>query len=108
MKKVFVGHSERDKYYAAALVNLLRNIGMPKSSETIFCSLIPGVNVHSGQNFADRIGLELNRDCVTVIFVVSDNFVNSNMCIVDAGRIILGKRDCITAVVPSFKFDCLP
>ncbi|MDE6208192.1 MAG: toll/interleukin-1 receptor domain-containing protein [Lachnospiraceae bacterium] len=47
--KIFISHSEKDKKYAEALVNLLTKIGV--LSECIFCSSVPPYGVKISKNF---------------------------------------------------------
>lgn len=102
MKKIFISHSSEDREIVTELVNLLENMGI--KSNQIFCSSVDGYGIPLGDNFLERIKSELNDD-VMVLFVLTENFYKSPVCMCEMGAAWVQSKHHIPIVVPPFDFS---
>ncbi|MCP1190836.1 toll/interleukin-1 receptor domain-containing protein [Priestia flexa] len=101
-KKIFISHSSKDVGVVTELVNLLENIGV--NSNQLFCSSLDGYGIPLGENFLERIKNELN-DEVMVLFVLTENFYKSPVCMCEMGATWVQSKHHIPIVVPPFAFE---
>ncbi|MED1420658.1 toll/interleukin-1 receptor domain-containing protein [Bacillus smithii] len=102
MKKIFISHSSEDRKIVTELVNLLENMGI--KSNQIFCSSLDGYGIPLGDNFLEKIKSELNDD-VMVLFVLTENFYKSPVCMCEMGAAWVQSKHHIPIVVPPFDFS---
>lgn len=81
MGKVFISHSSKDGIISL-FVNFLTSIGI--KNEDIFCSSLEGQGVKNGQRINDEVVKEF-KDSSIVIYLITNNFINSNYCIQELG-----------------------
>lgn len=99
--KVFISHASQDVAFVEELIELLELIGV--QSESIFCTSFASYGIDLGENFLDAIRDELNDDTL-VLFVLSENFYSSKVCLCEMGATWVQTKDHIPIVVPPFDF----
>lgn len=105
MKKVFISHSSKDKAIIGDIITLLESSGL-KHTE-IFCSSFEPYNVPIGEDFLEYIKKQLS-DEVYVIFVITKNFLYSNICWCEFGATWINSSEKAIILVPPLKFSDLP
>lgn len=101
-KKVFISHSSIDKNFAGNMIELLEAMGV--SSNQIFCSSFEGYGIPLGEQFLERIKNELNNE-VLVLFILSENFYNSPICLCEMGATWVKTNNHIPILIPPFEFS---
>jgi len=102
VNKVFISHSTKDKDYVEELIDILETIGV--KSTQIFCSSFEGYGIDLGENFLERIKNELNEE-VLVLFVLSENFYSSPVCLCEMGATWIKTSEHIPILIPPFDFE---
>ena len=102
IEKIFISHSSQDKYFVEEIIELLESIGV--NSNQIFCTSFGGYGIEYGENFLDRIKYELDSN-VLVLFVFSDNFFNSPVCLCEMGAAWMKTHTHIPILLPEFSFE---
>lgn len=82
LSKVFISHSSKDSIVVEEIIDLLEAMGL--NSAQIFCSSFEGYGIDLGENFLDVIKEVLSSDCM-VLFIISENFYNSPVCLCEMG-----------------------
>ena len=83
------------------LIDLLESIGVKTSQ--IFCSSFEGYGIELGEDFLERIKTELD-DEVLVLFVLSENFYKSPICLCEMGATWIKTNYHIPILIPPFDF----
>lgn len=79
-KRVFISHATTDAAVVDELLDILGVLGL--GSEHVFCSSVAGYGIPLGENFYERLRLELTAD-VLVLFVLSPNFFKAQcVCVI--------------------------
>lgn len=102
IKKVFISHSSNDTKEVEEIVDLLETIGL--SSDQIFCSSFEGYGIDLGEDFLDRIKNELDEN-VLVIFILSNNFYESPVCLCEMGATWIKTNEHIPILIPPFDYS---
>lgn len=102
IQKVFVSHSSKDKVIVGEIIELLETIGV--KGENIFCSSFEGYGISLGEDFLVRLKSELTND-VLVIFVLSQNFYESVICLCEMGATWIKTNEHIPILIPPFNYD---
>jgi hypothetical protein len=100
LKKIFISHSNQDKEVVTTFIHVLTAIGIP--AENIFCTSLPGFGTPLGSNFIDEIETRLNED-VMVIFMLSDHFYASPMCLIEMGAAWIQTKKQISVAITPFE-----
>lgn len=100
LKKIFISHSTKDKEVVTTFIHVLKAIGI--SAENIFCTSLPGYGAPLGSDFMDEIETRLNED-VMVIFMLSDNFYESPMCLIEMGAAWIKTKKQISVAITPFE-----
>lgn len=101
-QKVFISHAGLDVAVVTELILLLRALGLRK--DQIFCTSVPGYKIPLGtKNYLDAIKNEI-LDGAVVIFLLSNNFYKSPMCLAEMGAAWVLDSDMIPMVIPPFSF----
>jgi hypothetical protein len=100
-RKVFISHSSLDTQIVDELLDILKLIGLRQ--DQIFCSSIKGYGIPLGEHLFERLKAELNED-IAVIFVLSENFYNSPICLAEMGAAWVLSKDHAPLIVPPFDF----
>jgi hypothetical protein len=101
-EKIFVSHSSKDKEIVEELIDILESMGVNPSQ--IFCSSFEGYGIPLGSNFLDAIKSEINKN-VLVLFVLSENFYSSPVCLCEMGATWVLSKDHVPVIVPPFTFE---
>lgn len=101
-KKLFISHSQKDKKYVSAIVDLLVDIGL--RSDEVFCSSVPGFGIPYGDDIYEVLKKQFVDYDLCVLFILSDNYYESAACLNEMGAtwILQKKYDCI--LLPGFEF----
>jgi len=102
LKKVFISHSSNDANIVEELIDILETIGLDSTS--IFCTSFGEYGISFGENFLQRIKNELSEN-VLVLFLISENFYKSPVCLCEMGATWVQSREHIPILVPPFKFE---
>ena len=102
LKKIFISHAKKDKEIIEELIDLLESIGV--NSTQIFCSSFEGYGIPLGDNFLDKIKQELSSE-VLVIFVITNNFYESKVCLCEMGAAWALSKGHIPIVVPPLSYS---
>ena len=99
--KIFISHASKDKDIVEELIELLEVIGV-KSSQ-IFCSSFEGYGIPLGENFLEIIKAQLTNDSL-VLFVLTENFYQSAVCMCEMGAAWVLSKKHIPIVVPPLNY----
>jgi len=102
IEKIFISHSSQDKLIVEELIDLLESMDIKPSQ--IFCSSFDGYGIPLGANFLEAIKEEIGKS-VLVLFVLSENFYNSPVCLCEMGATWVLSRENIPIIVPPFTFE---
>ncbi|MCE7061944.1 TIR domain-containing protein [Dyadobacter sp. CY343] len=100
-RKIFISHSSSDKDIVKKIIDIIRAAGV--NTNRIFCSSFPGYGVSLGENFLDVLKKELNND-VLVLFVLSEHFYNSPVCLCEMGAAWITTKKHIPILIPPFTY----
>lgn len=102
LNKIFISHATKDKVIIEEIIELLESIGI--DSEQIFCSSFEGYGIPLGENFLDQIKKELSSE-VLVLFVLTENFYESKICLCEMGAAWALSKQHIPIVVPPLSYS---
>lgn len=102
LSKIFISHATKDKVIIEEIIELLEAIGV--DSEQIFCSSFEGYGIPLGENFLDQIKKELSSE-VLVLFVLTENFYESKICLCEMGAAWALSKQHIPIVVPPLNYS---
>lgn len=102
MNKLFISHSSKDDQKIKPFIDLIEDIGVPHTS--IFYSSHPAYGVGLGENIFTRLKTELEGD-VFALFMLSDNFYNSPVCLCEMGAVWIKSNKQIPILIPPFDFS---
>lgn len=102
INKVFISHSSKDGDVVEELIEILESIGL--NSTQIFCSSFEGYGIEYGENFLERIKEELGNN-ILVIFLLSNNFYQSPICLCEMGATWVKTNQHIPILIPPFGFE---
>ncbi|WP_374252881.1 toll/interleukin-1 receptor domain-containing protein [Acinetobacter brisouii] len=102
LKKVFISHATKDRKIVEELIDLLETIGI--NSTQIFCSSFEGYGIPLGEDFLATIKQELSAE-VLVLFVITNNFYASKVCLCEMGAAWALSKGHIPIVVPPLSYS---
>ena len=102
LNKIFISHATKDKLIVEELIEILESMGI--DSTQIFCSSFEGYGIPLGANFLDQIKQELSSD-VLVLFVLTENFYDSKICLCEMGAAWALSKQHIPIVVPPLSYQ---
>lgn len=100
--KIFISHSSRDLAFVKPLVELFEHIGL--NPENMFCSSVSGYNVPLGNNIFDYLKEQFQSYDLMVIFVLSENYYNSPICLNEMGAAWVLQHKYTSVLLPQFDF----
>lgn len=100
--KIFISHAYKDRFLVDAFVNLLTKSGIPE--EQIVCSSTPGTQLHTGNSLYTELRKELSHEKLFVIFMLSENFYASPVCLNEMGAAWIRDVKCRIILLPGFAF----
>ncbi len=101
--KIFISHSSKDKLVVDALVELLIRAGINESD--ILSSTTPGTHLRTGNGLYTELRHILNKDNLFVIFLLSENFYESAVCLNEMGAVWIKDAKFQYMVLPGFSFE---
>ncbi len=104
MSKLFISHSSQDDKIIKPFIDLIENIGVPHN--LIFYSSHPAYGVGLGENIFTRLKTELEDD-VFALFMLSDNFYKSPVCLCEMGAVWIKSNKQIPILIPPFDFNAV-
>ncbi|HAS6359528.1 TPA: TIR domain-containing protein [Vibrio vulnificus] len=102
VNKIFISHASKDAEVVEEIIELLEAIGV--ESNQIFCTSFEGYGIELGENFLDAIKNELSSDSM-VLFVLSENFYASPVCMCEMGAAWVLSKEHIPLVVPPLSYS---
>lgn len=99
LKKIFISHAHEDAEVVNIFVQLLQHVGI--DADAIFYTSLDGFGTPLGNDFMRTIKEELN-DEVLVLFMLSDHFYASPMCLIEMGAAWVQTKDQISVAIPPF------
>ncbi|ARD45293.1 toll/interleukin-1 receptor domain-containing protein [Colwellia sp. PAMC 21821] len=102
LTKVFISHASADADVVEEVVELLETIGL--ESNQIFCTSFEGYGIDLGENFLDKIKEELSSDSL-VIFILSENFYKSPVCLCEMGATWVLAKEHIPMIIPPLDYS---
>ncbi len=105
-EKIFISHSSRDKDYVEQLIQLLNDIGISKSRNSIFCSSFEGYNIPIGEKIYDYIKKQFNKNTL-VILILSSNYYESVASLNEMGAIWVMSLKHVAILLPHFAFSSI-
>ncbi|MDA0130611.1 toll/interleukin-1 receptor domain-containing protein [Vibrio sp. MarTm2] len=102
VNKIFISHASNDGKVVEEIIELLEAIGV--ESNQIFCTSFEGYGIELGENFLDAIKNELSSDSM-VLFVLSENFYASPVCMCEMGAAWVLSKEHIPLVVPPLSYS---
>lgn len=104
MSKLFISHSSQDDKKIKPFIDLIESIGVPHTQ--IFYSSHPAYGVGLGENIFTRLKAEL-EDNVFALFMLSDNFYKSPVCLCEMGAVWIKSNKQIPILIPPFGFNAI-
>lgn len=102
---VFISHSNKDKVFVEALVELLEGIGLDE--KTLFCSSIPGYWINLSKDIFEALLTLFNERSLYVIFVHSPNFYGSYVSLNEMGAAWVMKAKYCSILTPEMEFSAM-
>lgn len=102
INKIFISHASKDAEVVEEIIELLEAIGI--ESNQIFCTSFEGYGIELGENFLDAIKNELSSDSM-VLFVLSENFYASPVCMCEMGAAWVLSKEHIPLVIPPLSYS---
>lgn len=100
--RLFISHSYEDRNIIEAFVELLEDIGL--GSNEIFYSSLPEYGVSLDENIADAIKREFTDKKVYTVFMLSQNYYNSVMCLNEMGAVWVMQHSYSSVLLPGYEF----
>lgn len=101
--KLFISHSSKDEVIVNAFVRFMRGIGIDERN--IISSTTAGTQIKTGAPLYESLRNILNDENVFVIFLLSENFYNSTVCLNEMGAVWIKQIRCQYIILPGFSFD---
>lgn len=101
--KVFISHSHKDQIIAKALVDLLEQAGLHRNN--IIASSSPKAQFHTGSSLYRELRAALSDNNTLVIFLLSDNFYSSTVCLNEMGAAWVMGLKFQFMILPGFSFE---
>lgn len=103
INKIFISHSSKDIKLVEEFVDLLETIGL--DSNQIFCTSLSSYGIPLGENFIEKLKTELSASNTMVIFMLSENFYKSPVCMCEMGATWIQSKEHIPVLIPPFSFE---
>jgi len=102
LSKVFISHASADADVVEEVIEILETIGL--ESNQIFYTSFEGYGIDLGENFLNKIKEELSSDSL-VIFILSDNFYKSPVCLCEMGATWVLAKEHIPMIIPPLDYS---
>lgn len=102
-KMIFISHSEKDKEFVAAFIELLEGIGL--NEDEVVCSSIPPYCIPIDGKVYKWLVDKFQNCELHVFYMLSDNYYKSVACLNEMGAAWALKQKWSTILLPGFDFD---
>ena len=99
---IFISHSEKDKEYAKAFVELLEDMHVPK--KRIFCTSLADYGIPLNKDIYEAIKEQFTHNNIYVIFLLSENYYKSAACLNEMGATWVLQKDYTTILLPGYEY----
>lgn len=99
---LFISHSCEDRKISDAFVEFMESIGL--SQNQIFYSSMPEHGIPLGENIVDAIKSKLFGKKVHVIFMLSQNYYTSVMCLNEMGAAWILQHTYTSILLPGYEY----
>ncbi len=82
--KIFISHSSKDKSVVESFINSILRLGCGLQPTDVLCSSIEATGIKTGKDIRDYLQKQL-LFCDYVFFMISDNYLNSYICLNEMG-----------------------
>lgn len=100
--KIFISHSSADLEYVQPFVELLADIGL--TNDNLFCSSAPDYAIPLNQDIYDYLASLFHNHKLYVIFMLSDNYYKSPVCLNEMGAAWVLKSEYTSILLPQFEY----
>jgi len=102
--KVFISHSNNDKYFVTSLVDLFEFLGI-NSSELMICSSVDGYHIPAGKTIFDYLREQFLSYDLFVIFIHSHDYYESPISLNEMGAAWVLKTEHCSFLTPDFNYS---
>ena len=106
MKKVFVSHSTKDKEVVDIFMDKILKLGLAFTSDDIAYTSREDTGVRTGNDIKAFIKENIST-CDFVFFMISENYIQSQVCLNEMGAAWATERKVIPIVFPNIGFDSI-
>lgn len=103
--RLFISHAYKDHELVDKFVELLEAIGL--GANKIFYSSLAEHGVKLGENIVDTLKRELSNQKVHVIFMLSQNYYDSVMCLNEMGAAWVLQHTYTSVLLPGFSYQSM-
>ncbi len=82
--KIFISHSSKDKSVVESFINSILRLGCGLQPNDVLCSSIEATGIKTGKDIRNYLQKQL-LFCDYVFFMISDNYLNSSICLNEMG-----------------------
>lgn len=82
--KIFISHSSDDKDVVESFITTILRLGCGLRLDDILCTSIESTGIKTGKDIRDYLQKQL-LSCDYVFFMISDNYINSSICLNEMG-----------------------
>ena len=82
--KIFISHSSKDRSVVESFINSILRLGCGLQPTDVLCSSIEATGIKTGKDIRNYLQKQL-LFCDYVFFMISDNYLNSSICLNEMG-----------------------
>lgn len=82
--KIFISHSSKDKPIVESFITYVLRLGCGLQPQNILCTSIESTGIKTGKDIRTYLRKQL-QSCDYVFFMISDNYINSSICLNEMG-----------------------
>lgn len=82
--KIFISHSSKDRSVVESFINSILRLGCGLQPTDVLCSSIEATGIKTGKDIRNYLHKQL-LFCDYVFFMISDNYLNSSICLNEMG-----------------------
>lgn len=101
--KIFISHSSKDKSVVESFINLILRLGCGLQPTDVLCSSIEATGIKTGKDIRDYLQKQL-LFCDYAFFMISDNYLNSSICLNEMGGAWVLDKDVKPFLFPESDF----
>lgn len=100
---MFISHSSNDKDVVESFITTILRLGCGLRLDDILCTSIESTGIKTGKDIRDYLQKQL-LSCDYVFFMISDNYINSSICLNEMGGAWVLNKDVKTFLFPKSSF----